>query len=196
MNRKKMFKACMPAFFVLISYWIAERYRITEFIYSFNNDNWNTTVSIAAYTAILNTSLEYFLSKRTKIKVEITDTKNKSSKCNIGDKPVSIKVIVSLEGNLNKIAEKIILKFPKWVDLTVKGSPDISQMPDIPFQYLIDLSDDDGKESKRSFIFDVVENEMYSESERHSEITASSIGRFWSKFRYAVEIKGMSIFKN
>lgn len=192
-TKSEIIKILMNGLFVCLSYWIAERFQVTECIFHFSNSNWHTTVSIALYTMILNALLVLFLAKRTFISVKIVESHNESNAINLKDKPGVLNVNVVVTGNLKKIKSKIVIEFPKWVDPTVEGDPSIFQVNGAPYIYEINIADINHTSSyaSKKFDFTVAVNEVYKKSGRDEEITALIKA---NRFRYKKETINLKVF--
>lgn len=187
-----IFKTLSTAFFAAISYFIAELFQISTLIFKFSDTKWHVTVSVAIYTAALNSFLLYALSKRTSVQVVIIERKDKSDKIRLDDKPRATEVRINLNGNLNKIKNNVEIIFPQWIDVMAKGSPDLKQSENDSQKYLIDLSGivHNSEIEVGIYYFDITIKPIYEESGRKGEILAKVNG---NKFRYAKNVKKLTV---
>lgn len=185
-------KSLMTALFAGISYLFCGMFQITKYFLTFSDKKWHITVSVAIYTALLNAIFLYIISKRTLISVEIMERKDKSNTIKLSDKPRAIAIKVVARGNLKKISGDIVITFPKWIDVTPKGSPDLKPDPKDTQRFLISLTDflKDSPNEGGTFFFDINMNETYINTERIGTIQASFSG---SSLRYAKDFKSMSL---
>ncbi|EGQ26749.1 hypothetical protein HMPREF9372_1290 [Sporosarcina newyorkensis 2681] len=187
-----IFKTLATAIFAGISYLGADCFQITSLLFNFSDPMWHVTVSVAIYTAILNSLLLFLLSKRTSVKVNITERKDKSNKISLTDKPRTTEIKIAVRGNLSKITGMIEVIFPKWVDIMTKGSPDLKQCEDDSQKYFIDLSGivENSQSEVSLFYFDITMNPLYEETGRSGEIIAKIHG---NSLRYSKNTSKLTI---
>ena len=187
-----IFKTLATAIFAGISYLVADCFQITTLLFKFSEPTWHVTVSVAIYTAFLNIILLCLLSKRTSVKVNITERKDQSNKISLTDKPRAAEIKIVVRGNLKKINGTIEVTFPKWVDVMTKGSPDLMQSENDSQKYIIDLSGivENSDSEVSLFYFDITMNPLYLETGRSGEIIAKVHG---SSFRYSKNTNKLTI---
>lgn len=187
-----IFKTLATAIFAGISYLGADCFQITTLLFNFSEPAWHVTVSVAIYTAFLNIILLYLLSKRTSVKVNITERKDQSNKISLTDKPRATEIKIVVRGNLKKINGTIEVTFPKWVDVMTKGSPDLMQSENDSQKYIIDLSGivENSDSEVSLFYFDITMNPLYLETGRSGEIIAKVHG---NSFRYSKNTNKLTI---
>ena len=191
-NKKgqKYWHEVMTPLFAAISYFIADYYQISDILFNFSDNKWHVTISVGIYTAILNMFYICISSKRTDIKVEIVDRKDKSNKVRVMDEPRSIEVITTVEGNLKNIKQNITLKFPKWIDVSTQDNPDLKIVNnDLSTTYEIIL-ENTTKKDKKVFKFDIYINPIYMQSGRSGVIESEFKGSSW---RYNKDITNLEI---
>lgn len=191
-NKKgqKYWHEVMTPLFAAISYFIADYYQISDILFNFSDNKWHVTISVGIYTAILNMFYICISSKRTDIKVEIVDRKDKSNKVRVMDEPRSIEVITTVEGNLENIKQNITLKFPKWIDVSTQDNPDLKIVNnDLSTTYEIIL-ENTTKKDKKVFKFDIYINPIYMQSGRSGVIESEFKGSSW---RYNKDITNLEI---
>lgn len=187
-----IFKTIATAIFAGLSYLGADCFQITTLIFNFSEPAWHVTVSVVFYTAFLNITLLCLLSKRTNVKINITERKDQSNKISLTDKPRATEIKIVVRGNLKKINGTIEVTFPKWVDVMTKGSPDLMQSENDSQKYIIDLSgivENSGSEVSL-FYFDITMNPLYLDTGRSGEIIAKVHGNC---FRYSKNTNKLTI---
>lgn len=187
MNNKwtnDLLKASFTFIFIIGSYFFASKYSI-PISKNIIPQNMIFNVNVALYTSILNFLLFLFLSFRTVVSISAIDNKDKSSIIKLDKKPRKIAVKVEINGNTDNSKGKIIVNFPKWVDVTKTNDPDIKTMSQYKYSY-------DLKNNTKSFTFyfDINLNTQYEESTRNSEIEVFFKG---NRIRYSKNTKNLKI---